>query len=93
MPEEIASVLHEENQEIYFTPSVESGPIGGNPLDGLTFGGLEVVINDRKLLPIQESLNKKFLKYVEHIMFSAKNALLANKNVTYVTEHAVFVLT
>lgn len=67
MPEGIASVLHEENQEIYFTPSVEPGAVGGTPLGGLTFGGLEVAINDGKLRIIQEALNKKFLKHVEQI--------------------------
>lgn len=38
MPEMIALVLQEEEQEKYFTPTVEPGAIGGTPMGGLSFG-------------------------------------------------------
>lgn len=38
IPEVIASVLNEENQEEYFTPTVEPGIIGGTPQGGMDFG-------------------------------------------------------
>ena len=38
MPESIALVLKEENQNMNFTPTVEPGAIGGIPMGGLSFG-------------------------------------------------------
>lgn len=38
MPEVIATILNEEGQEKYFTPTVEPGAIGGTPMGGLSFG-------------------------------------------------------
>lgn len=38
MPEVIAKVLNEEDQEEYFVPTVEPGAIGGTPEGGLNFG-------------------------------------------------------
>ena len=38
VPEMIATVLNEENQEKYFVPTVEPGAIGGTPQGGLNFG-------------------------------------------------------
>lgn len=38
MPEMIANVLNEEQQEEYFIPTVEPGAIGGTPEGGLNFG-------------------------------------------------------
>lgn len=38
MPEMIATVLNEENQEEHFVPTVEPGAIGGTPQGGLNFG-------------------------------------------------------
>lgn len=38
MPEGIAEVLKDGNQEHFFTPTVEPGAIGGTPAGGLSFG-------------------------------------------------------
>ena len=38
VPEVVAQVLSEENQEEYFTPTVEPGIFGGTPQGGLDFG-------------------------------------------------------
>lgn len=38
VPEMIATVLNEENQEEHFVPTVEPGAIGGTPQGGLNFG-------------------------------------------------------
>lgn len=38
MPEGIAAILNEEDQERYFIPTVEPGAIGGTPVGGLSFG-------------------------------------------------------
>lgn len=58
-----------------------------------TAGGLELGIGGGKLKIIREGKNKKFIKNVEQITFSAKTALSDQKKVTYVTERAVFQLT
>lgn len=38
MPEVIANILNEEEQEEYFVPTVEPGAIGGTPAGGVNFG-------------------------------------------------------
>lgn len=38
IPESIALILKEENQEQLFVPTVEPGAIGGTPMGGLSFG-------------------------------------------------------
>lgn len=38
MPEGIAEVLKQQHQDIYFTPTIEPGAIGGTPASGLDFG-------------------------------------------------------
>ncbi|MEG2347862.1 MAG: acyl CoA:acetate/3-ketoacid CoA transferase [Cetobacterium sp.] len=38
IPEKIADVLKEENQEKLFIPTVEPGAIGGTPMGGMSFG-------------------------------------------------------
>lgn len=55
-----------------------------------TSGGLEEEIKDGKLHIIKEGTIKKFVKNVEQITFSAKNASENNQEILYVTERAVF---
>lgn len=58
-----------------------------------TAGGLKLEIGNGSLKILQEGSNKKFIKAVEQITFSAKTALSDSKKVTYITERAVFELT
>lgn len=58
-----------------------------------TASGLKEEIKDGKLNIINEGKVKKFVKKLEQITFSAKNALANNAEILYVTERAVFRLT
>ncbi|MBY0221596.1 acyl CoA:acetate/3-ketoacid CoA transferase [Sporosarcina aquimarina] len=58
-----------------------------------TNGGLKVAIDNGKLRILQEGVNKKFTSDVVQITFSGEYASKHSKNVMYVTERAVFVLT
>lgn len=57
-----------------------------------TAGGLEVKVDEGKLIIIKEGKNKKFLNDVEQITFSGKYAEINKQPVLYVTERAVFTL-
>lgn len=58
-----------------------------------TAKGLKEEIIDEKLVIREEGTSKKFIKELEQITFSAKNAILNQQSVLYVTERAVFQLT
>lgn len=57
-----------------------------------TTGGLKEEVKDGKLYIIQEGKNKKFIKNVEQITFSADYALETKQKIKYITERAVFSL-
>lgn len=57
-----------------------------------TAGSLNVDVSQEGLHIQQEGKNQKFVKRVQHITFSAKNALKQKQHVYYVTERAVFQL-
>lgn len=57
-----------------------------------TAGNLKMNIHDDGLTVVSEGKNKKFVQHVQHITFSAKNALRQKQEVYYVTERAVFKL-
>ncbi|EPZ45418.1 acyl CoA:acetate/3-ketoacid CoA transferase [Alicyclobacillus acidoterrestris] len=57
-----------------------------------TNGGLEVAVQDGKLEIVREGRHSKFVCGVEQITFSGKYAAVHGKEVVYVTERAVFVL-
>ncbi|GMA61999.1 acyl CoA:acetate/3-ketoacid CoA transferase [Alicyclobacillus fastidiosus] len=57
-----------------------------------TNGGLEVAVEDGKLHILKEGVHPKFVRHVEQITFSGSYAGLHDKEVVYVTERAVFVL-
>ncbi len=58
-----------------------------------TAGKLKEEIKDGKLNIINEGNTKKFVKKVQQITFSAKNAIKNNQEILYITERAVFKLT
>jgi propionate CoA-transferase len=58
-----------------------------------TNGGLEVSIENGKIRIVREGNTKKFIDQVHQITFSGKYAADHSKNVMYVTERAVFMLT
>lgn len=58
-----------------------------------TAGGLEVQVENGKLSIIEEGKSKKFLEHVEQITFSGHYAKNHHKDVIYITERAVFILT
>lgn len=58
-----------------------------------TSGGLEVSIENGKISIVREGNIKKFTEKVQQITFSGEYAADHSKNVMYVTERAVFVLT
>ncbi len=57
-----------------------------------TSGELEVEIRKGRLRIVREGRSRKFLRQVEQISFSAKNARAKGQRVLYVTERAVFQL-
>jgi len=57
-----------------------------------TAGGLQVAVEDGKLVIVQEGRGKKFIKQVEQITFSGKYAATVKQPVVYITERAVFTL-
>ncbi|MGP1487902.1 MAG: acyl CoA:acetate/3-ketoacid CoA transferase [Peptoanaerobacter stomatis] len=58
-----------------------------------TAGGLKEEVKDGKLIILQEGREKKFIKNVEQITFSADYANETNQDVTYITERCVLKLT
>lgn len=58
-----------------------------------TAQGLEIEVDNQNLHVAQEGKQKKFIKQVEQITFSASQALSNHKPVMYITERAVFQLT
>jgi propionate CoA-transferase len=62
-------------------------------LGTFTAGGLEVAVEDGKLLIKQEGREQKFLNHVEQITFSGKYATMRRQPVLYITERCVFSLT
>ena len=58
----------------------------------LTAGGLEVSIEDGKVVIVNEGKHKKFIPKVNHKTFSGDQARKGNQKVLYVTERAVFEL-
>ena len=58
-----------------------------------TTGQLKEKIKDGKVNILNEGNFKKFVKKVQQITFSAKNAIKNKQNILYVTERAVFRLT
>lgn len=58
-----------------------------------TAKNLEEEVKDGKLVIYKEGENKKFVKNVEQITFSAKQAIINKQDILYVTERAVFRLT
>ncbi|SMC85774.1 acyl CoA:acetate/3-ketoacid CoA transferase [Papillibacter cinnamivorans] len=58
-----------------------------------TAGGLATEVKDGKLHILKEGKNKKFIKNVEQVTFSAKYSQSIHQPVLYVTERAVFELT
>lgn len=57
-----------------------------------TTSGLDEEIKDNKLIIKNEGKKKKFVKRVEQITFSAKQARINNQEILYVTERGVFKL-
>ncbi|GAK83312.1 acetyl-CoA:acetoacetyl-CoA transferase alpha subunit [Vibrio ponticus] len=58
-----------------------------------TAQGLSIDVKEQRLRILKEGRQHKFIEAVEQITFSAKQALIANKPVLYITERAVFRLT
>jgi len=57
-----------------------------------TTGGLEVAVEDAKLIVKQEGKAKKYVKKVEQVTFSGAYAATTKQPVLYITERAVFEL-
>ena len=58
-----------------------------------TAGHLQEEIKDGKVNILHEGVTKKFVKKVQQITFSGKNAIKNHQEILYVTERAVFKLT
>lgn len=58
-----------------------------------TTNGLKEEIKDGQLIIKEEGKKKKFVDKVEQITFSAKQALINNQDIYYITERCVFKLT
>ena len=58
-----------------------------------TAKGLKTEIADGQLHIVQEGSVNKFIQEIEHITFSAKQAIKTSQSILYVTERAVFRLT
>ena len=58
-----------------------------------TANGLEVAVDDGKLVILQEGQSRKFVQSVEHRTFSGREALRRGQPVLYITERCVFELT
>jgi propionate CoA-transferase len=58
-----------------------------------TSGGLEIGMDNGKLIILQEGRIKKFVEHVEQITFSGEYAQETSQKVLYITERAVFTLT
>lgn len=59
----------------------------------LTAGGLKTEVKDGKLTILQEGRNKKFIKSLDQVTFSADFANETNQKVLFVTERCVFRVT
>jgi propionate CoA-transferase len=58
-----------------------------------TTGGLEIRVDEGKLVIVREGRTKKFVELVEHVTFSGPYAVTKGQKVLYVTERCVFALT
>jgi acyl CoA:acetate/3-ketoacid CoA transferase len=59
----------------------------------LRAGGLEVAMQDERLVIAKEGRHPKFVKHLQHVCFHGPTAMARGQQVIYVTERAVFELT
>jgi propionate CoA-transferase len=59
----------------------------------LRAGGLEVAMEDGKLVIVKEGKHPKFVRNLQHVCFHGPTAVARGQQVLYVTERAVFELT